>query len=69
MLLKKKIVTNKKQFLPMLELRLLFGFAKVTTGKNNFSCKQKGNLVYGIMTFGFKDYDTPLPLSPLLSVI
>lgn len=24
--------------LPILELRLLFGFAKVTVGKNNFSC-------------------------------
>lgn len=27
--------------IPMLELRLLFGFAKVTTGKNNFSCNKE----------------------------
>lgn len=36
---------GKLKSLPMLELRLLFGFANVTTGKNNFSCKQKGDTV------------------------
>jgi hypothetical protein len=38
----------------MLELRLLFGFAKVTTGKNNFSCKQTIQHINGIMILEFK---------------
>lgn len=40
---------GKLKSLPMLELRLLFGFANVTTGKNNFSCKQKGDCVMMIL--------------------
>lgn len=31
------------ELIPMLELRLLFGFANVTIGKNNFSCNKQTN--------------------------
>lgn len=40
---------GKLKSLPMLELRLLFCFANVTIGKNNFSCKQKGDCVMMIL--------------------